>query len=388
MNEIEKGRETNQAALELLYNVGREVAAAPDLQTVLERVLQLSMNNVGAISGSIIVIDEQGEPAEMAFSMLGHPHDQAALQLRSTYERGLAGWVARQREAVLIQDTSRDPRWLRRPDDAADKTGPKSAVSAPILARERLAGVITLVHPHPGFFMPAHLDLVKAIADQAGTAIRNAHLYESLQAAHRRYRELFQDSIDSILITERDGRIIEVNHQAEKILGIAPEELLGQNICDLHAADLEEFGSNFLRLGKGEMVDYESVLNSAGGRKIPIQVYARKIQIGADSNLQWILRDISERKDLDRIREDLVAMVYHDLRSPLANIVSSLDVLSSMFLMEEDEAVQNLLSIALRSTERIQRLTNSLLEYQPAGGWAGHWKPPTDERFCSDLGRN
>ena len=40
------------------------------------------------------------------------------------------------------------------------------------------------------------------------------------------------------------------------------------------------------------------------------------------------MRDITERKDLDTLREDLTSMIYHDLRSPLANIVSSLDVLS------------------------------------------------------------
>jgi len=211
--------------------------------------------------------------------MLGHQHDQAALQLRSTYERGLAGWVARQREAVLIQDTSQDDRWLRRPDDAADKTGPKSAVSAPILARERLAGVITLVHPHPGFFMPAHLDLVKAIADQAGTAIRNAHLYEGLQTAHRRYRELFQDSIDSILITDWDGRIIDANRQAEKITGLRSEALRERSVQTFEVVDQEIVGEKFRKLRAGATLSYEINLMAEGGREVPVQVYVRKVQM-------------------------------------------------------------------------------------------------------------
>jgi signal transduction histidine kinase len=55
-------------------------------------------------------------------------------------------------------------------------------------------------------------------------------------------------------------------------------------------------------------------------------------------------------------------MIYHDLRSPLANVVSSLDVLETMLPLDDDPALRSLLSIAIRSTERISRLTNSLLD--------------------------
>jgi signal transduction histidine kinase len=80
------------------------------------------------------------------------------------------------------------------------------------------------------------------------------------------------------------------------------------------------------------------------------------------SALQWILHDITERKNLDSMRNDLIAMVYHDLRSPLANVVSSLDVLAGMPIDQVDPSIHALIHIAIRSTERIQRLTNSLLD--------------------------
>jgi NtrC-family two-component system sensor histidine kinase KinB len=74
------------------------------------------------------------------------------------------------------------------------------------------------------------------------------------------------------------------------------------------------------------------------------------------------LHDITERKNLDTMRDDLISMIYHDLRSPLANVVSSLDVLDSILPSEEDPTLRSVLNIAQRSTERIQRLTNSLLD--------------------------
>ncbi len=387
MSTKEKGSGSAHASLKLLYEVGREVAAALDLHTILQRLLFLSMKNVGAISGSIIVTDETGQPVEFAFLLVGKTHDHTALQLRVTYERGMAGWVARHQEEVLIPDTSKDERWLRRPDDAEGQTGAKSAVSAPILARKKLVGVITLVHPQPGYFTSAHLDLVKAIADQAGTAIRNAQLYECLQAAHRRYRELFEDSIDPIIISEWDGKIIEVNRRAQVSIGLGHQEILGMNICDLHDADFTKLGVNFKNLSKGETFTYESLIHASEGRKIPIQAYVRSIQEGSGSQLQWILRDITERKDLDHMREDLIAMVYHDLRSPLANIVSSLEVLSAISPQAEDDTVHSLLSIASRSTDRIQRLTNSLLDINrlEAGQPVGNRQPTDPNSLISDA---
>jgi signal transduction histidine kinase len=79
----------------------------------------------------------------------------------------------------------------------------------------------------------------------------------------------------------------------------------------------------------------------------------------ADS-LQWTLRDITERKELDALRDDMIAMIYHDLRSPLSNIVSSLDLMND--IIPEEETLRMMLNIARNSTGRIQRLVNSLLD--------------------------
>ncbi len=526
-----KNNEATQASLELMYHVSRELTTALDLRTVLHRVLFLSMRNVGAITGTILVLDDNGQPLESAIITGDQVHDGTTQQLRVTYERGLAGWVARNNQAVLVADTSRDERWLKRPDDARDRTGPKSAISAPIIVRDQLVGVMTLVHPSPGFFTLDHLALVQAIADQAGvavlnarlyaesqrqarvmtalaesaavitaslnledvlqrileytsqalrvemvflaliepqtqemvfraatgkqsqaviglrlpfsagiagwvakegrgavvteartdpryypemdrllnieiravacapiryrgqvigvlealnptemnfdpdallvltgigslagTTIRNAQLFERSQTAQQRYRDLFEDSMDPILITDWQGCILEANNQVESISGLEQPTLQQMSIDQLHTIDLECLGADFAQLKSGQTYSYESNLHAKAGQEIPVQVYVRQVQIDGPSQLQWLLRDISERKKLDSLRNDLLAMIYHDLRSPLNNIVSSLDVLGVMLGEGVDPTQRSLLNIALRSTERIQRLTSSLLD--------------------------
>jgi len=527
-------RENPKTSLDLLYRVSREIATTLDLSIVLERVLSLSLNTIGAISGSIIVLDEQENPVESAIIVQDQVIYHTTEQLRSTLEDGLAGWVVKNRDAVNIPDTSKDERWLRRPDDEESATGAKSAVALPIMSRNNLVGVITLAHPEPNHLQEDHLELVHAIADQAGIAIlnaqlygesqrqarvmtalansatamsstlqletvlqnileeiraalqveavtlslldreelhleykaarhdtidlrsslvgkririgqgfagwvaesgvgeivqnpsedkrfsqtnaiypeispfaivaapiflhgkvlgvleainpytgyfesdalkvisgigslagssiQNAQLYEDLQITNSRYHDLFENSIDPIIITDLNGKIIESNFQTTKTSNYSSENLYSMNINDIHEVNWDVVGKDYSKLLEDTSSSYESCLKTKKEVEIPIQVNVHQIQIADQCRLEWILRDISERKNLDQLREDLTSMIFHDLRSPLSNVISSLDVIQASLPERDDPEINSLFDIANRSTVRIQRLTKSLLD--------------------------
>lgn len=355
-----------RASLELLFNISRELNSALDLHTVITRVLFLSTNSVQAERGSIIVVDENLQPVDAAIIYEGRLTTNTVEQMKWSLEQGLAGWVFNQRRAALVADTSQDMRWLRRPDDEEARTGPKSAICAPIMMREQLVGVLTLVHARPNFFDHDHLALLQAIADQAGIAIHNARLYESLQAAHQRYQELFENSIDPILVTNLEGRIQQANRQAAVFSGRPSATLQGSLLWDLFQEEAGCLKEKMPAILSGQTVRCESKLHPTGRPAIPVEVYVHKINIGGGDLLQWIIRDITERKQLDILRDDLSAMIYHDLRSPLANIISSLDMLRAMLpgenAGEQNQIINQIMSISIRSSERMQRLINSLLD--------------------------
>ena len=521
-------QDRTKALLELLYNVSREVATALDLRTVLQRVLYEAMQNVGGERCSIVVLDDAGKAVDATIVYRKQVHEHTTQQMRDTMERGLAGWVIRNRKGVLILDTSKDDRWLMRPDDAMDQSGLKSVICVPLLAREQLVGVLTLVHPAPNAFSEEQFDLMQAIADQAGVAVLNARLYtesqrqarvmtalaegaaamnaslrmedvyqriliqtmqalqvetvalgmldgeqivyraaagqnagnilgrkialgegiagaaalegrgvvvpnvnqdknygeadqfggvvmravvvapiqsqgrvigiieainpispsfdpdallvmtgigglagstiqnaqlfERLQAAHERYHELFEASIDPMLVTDWDGHILEANRQAILLSGYTAEKLHILTIDQIHEVNWNRTGMAFETLRENRTCSYESFLHREDETRTPVEVHARRVEFDENDAIQWILRDITERKELDSLREDLTAMIYHDLRSPLANIVSSLDVLFSMIPEDDKETVQTVLKIAENSTDRIQRLVSSLLD--------------------------
>ncbi|NWF65294.1 MAG: GAF domain-containing protein [Chloroflexi bacterium] len=175
----------SRSLLELLVKVSREVAMALDLRTVLQRVLFACIQYVGGERGSVVVMDDSGKPVDATIVYGQQFHDHTTQQLRETVERGLAGWVIQNRKAALVPDTSKDERWLRRADDANEKSGAKSAICVPLTSRERFVGVLTLVHSVPNTFNEEHLELVQAIADQASVAVLNARLYSETQRTAR-----------------------------------------------------------------------------------------------------------------------------------------------------------------------------------------------------------
>jgi PAS domain S-box-containing protein len=350
-----------RTTLELLYNISRELTSDLDLHTVLGRVLSLSSKYVGAERASVIVLDDL-RPVDAATIVHDRLMPQTVEDLRGILDQGLAGWVVRNRQAAMLSDTSRDERWLHRPDDSANRTGAKSAICVPVIARDKLVGVLTIVHPQPQFFNIEHLALVQAIADQAGIAINNARLYNSLQAAHRRYHELFDASIDPIWITNLNGCLLEENREAARLTGNESHAMQGRSAAELLQLNTGWLEAQAEDLKEGKTVHVETTLINHSGSVAPVDVYVSKVTMDAEESLQWILRDISERKALDALRDDLMAMVYHDLRSPLSNIISSLEMFNMLLPVSENDNLRAILTIASRSSERMQRLIATLLD--------------------------
>jgi len=248
--------ERTKASLDLLYSISRELTEQLDLRELLQRVLQLTLEAVGAPAGSILVLDEHGEVTEGAIAYGGKVHDHSAEQLRDTYEQGLAGWVVENRQAVLIQDTSKDKRWLQKPDDKTDGAS-RSVISVPLLARENIVGALTLARRKPNGFSEEDLALATAIADQAGVAVSNAHLFRAEQE-RRRFASTLQEiarTISSTLdptsvfeqVLEQLRRVIE--YDSASVFLVNDDHL--QPVAAFGFADIKEVLNHSLPIDEG-----------------------------------------------------------------------------------------------------------------------------------------
>ena len=112
-----------QTSLELLLNISRELATSLDLPTVLERVLYHATQAVNAERGSLIALAANGQPVEAVMVVNGQRHHLSRLEVSDILDHGLAGWVASQREPVLVENTLEDERWQHRPARAGSEAG-------------------------------------------------------------------------------------------------------------------------------------------------------------------------------------------------------------------------------------------------------------------------
>lgn len=348
-------------SLEILLSVSRELAKTLELHKVLSSVLTLSTKNLGVERASLVVLNADVKPVDAAIMFDGVLIPDTVQQMKDVVASGLAGWVVQNKKPALVSDTNADPRWMKRQRSGAPDAA-KSALCVPLLAADELVGVLTIVHPQVGFFSDQQLNLQQAIADLAGIAVRNAQLYEEVQDEKQRYLDLFENSVDPIFVTNFHGKIIESNQKAVAATGKTPRQLAALSIAEILILPSNQLEEIFNKVEQQETLTWESQFSDPEGVVRPIEIHVSEIHIRGTENIQWILRDISERKNLENLRNDLAAMIYHDLRSPLANIVSSLDLMKNLLPEGGDNAAVQLHEIAVRSTMRLQRLISSLVD--------------------------
>jgi PAS domain S-box-containing protein len=353
--------ETN-SRLELLYKLARELAASLDLTTTLDKVLNLALAHVGAEGGALLALDERMQPAGAAVIYQNQVTRNSPDRLKAILEHGLAGWVARTKEKVVVPDTSQDSRWLLLPGISGNPQQAKSALCMPLMASGKLVGVLTIMHPAPGFFHDDHLDLLSAVADQAGMAVHNAFLYESLQAATQRYRELFQHNLNPILLTSQHGEILEANLAACSLSGYTHEELQNQTMAGLFPQASGWVAEITDRASTSETVEREMEFRHKNGKLVPVEVHAHAGFTAGEPTVHWTLRDLTEHLELERMRDEMVAMMFHDLRSPLSNIVSSLAIMDTFQEVNDQQDLVTVVNIANRSADRLQRILDSMLD--------------------------
>ncbi len=345
-------------ALAVLSETARVVTASLNLDEVLERILTQTIQTLNVEAASLAILDEATD--ELEFKLARGESADAVQGMRLKRGQGITGWVVEHGELAIVPEVDGDDRF----DPMADaRSGFKtrSMAVAPIRLHDRTIGALVAINPLLGEFVPEQAELLMGIAGLAGSAIAHAQLFSETQAARQLYAGLFEDSVDPILISQLQGGITGANQRAEVFLGTTRRKLEGRRVLDLLTAEGTTLPLDVTGLAPGEEISTNALVHHADGHALPVEVHVRRVEIGRQPFLQWILRDVSERLALDELRADLTSMIFHDLRSPLGNVISSLEVLQAS-LPAEDEALQSVLGIALRSSRRLLRLVESLLD--------------------------
>jgi D-sedoheptulose 7-phosphate isomerase len=147
---------------ELLYRISQEFANKMDLHSLLLSILQHTVEHVGAFSGSIAVLDENGNVVDGALAYAGKVEGQTTSQLNDNIHKGLASWVYKNRKPALVANTREDPRWLPSQWEQSQNSS-RSAICVPLMTEDRVIGVLTLARLQNHHFSMEDLALLTTV---------------------------------------------------------------------------------------------------------------------------------------------------------------------------------------------------------------------------------
>src|SRR5271163_3064923 len=172
-------RTTRQArTLVLLNEIARELTSILNVDELLKRIAELLRRLIDYQMFSILLLDEAGEKLQHRFSQ----RFQENIQLKHEIPlgRGVVGYAAQHKEAVLVPDVNKDPRYVK----ANPET--RSELAVPLVYKDKVIGVLDLEHTRRGFFTDDHKRTVTTLAAQVAIAIENAQLYEQIARQEKR----------------------------------------------------------------------------------------------------------------------------------------------------------------------------------------------------------
>lgn len=188
------------------------------------------------------------------------------------------------------------------------------------------------------------------------------HMADRLKESAEKEKAVITNAVDVICSIDMERCFSSVNPAANKLLGYEPEELIGTPVeIYAHAPDRELLEAKLSEMMKVEQpMSLEARMVRKDGSTVDVLLTGRWSEL--DRKLFCVLHDITELKQVERMRQEIVSMVSHDLRTPLTTIRVVLDMLGTGRAGDLSDQGQHLLDRASHSCDRILTLSTDLLD--------------------------
>lgn len=235
----------------------------------------------------------------------------------------------------------------------------KSYLISPVYYDDVIYGSIVL-HYVDSFkkFTTDDLNMAKAIAHHAAIIIHKSKLYEAMQKNLKREKTVLDNISDAIITMNNNFMIETCNPSVEKIWGYKSSEVIGQNL---------EILLNFrceLNEGKICLIKKDSYGIRKNGEIFPIEIEIKDIEVDDKKLTLLVIRDITEREKVDKMKREFISTVSHELRTPLTSIMGSLGLIASGKIQEISKKTKDLLEIANGNCLRLITLINDILDIE------------------------
>lgn len=321
-----------------IYELAHTIAFALDPQTIINKLADAALQQTDADEVSILLPSGAGD--EFYVAAVRGENRQGLLGQRVSLENSISGWVARERRALVLDGEVNDERFR----SLWPQPEIRSALSVPMQVANKLVGTININALHRA--RPFNLGQMKALtilASTAAAALESASLYTQVLTAEANYRAIFENAIEGLFQSTRDGGFTTVNPAFARILGYAsPAEAIaaitdiGQQLY-VDRRDYEEAAR--LQTEHGVLQGFEYQAYRRDGEKIWLSENRRSVrdQNGAELYCEGSVEEITKRKRIED-EERKARDQYESLVESIDGIVWQLDVPTFMFTFVSSQA--------------------------------------------------
>ena len=215
----------------LINKIATITAHSQDLQDIMNKVLVAVLEFFGVEAGLLLLWNRKKQRLSYAASR-GFPGKYLVDIARSGLEAVVGDNLARANQPLIIRDVRKDPRLHTSTFTELIREDPsfRALVSIPLKYRDEVTGFLNLAAESAAPFRASRRKkyFLSILGNQIGLAIENARLYHELHRSEHRYRRIFEGSKDMIFVTDREGRLLDLNPAGVELLKFASkQEALG-----------------------------------------------------------------------------------------------------------------------------------------------------------------
>ncbi len=316
--------ENRQAALrqKVLLEVARAAVLEVELEAFLSKVFEIVKEVADFDDAYVALYDPQQH--RYFFPYQKDKNDVYYRESLPDSKKGLIELVRHRKKLVSL--TRQRIKTLAKKGEI-EIIGPLSAqwMGLPLVHKDTFIGVMALVHyTDTHAFSKNDEALLGFLSSQLALFIERKEAVTQLKISNERYKSVMQQASDAIILSDREGNIIEANEKAARSLGYSQEELLQLQAFDLVSSDLakRQKVAYWDRFTPGNVVELETVFKKKDGSEFPVEISAGIVKIGGKEFVLSIARDISERKKAEEKIRQLSLGVE---QSPASIVITDLD---------------------------------------------------------------
>ncbi len=349
---------------ELGAEIGAALAGVGTLRGQLQQCAEAIVTHLDAAFARIWTHNAAADFLELQasaghYTHLDGPHSRVPVGAHKI------GQIASERRPHLTNDVHNDPRLS---DPAwAEREGMVAFAGYPLLVAGRLVGVMALFARQP--LAESTLAALASVADTIASGIERQRADED----RRNFSALIENSGDCIGMATLAGRALYLNAAGCHLIGIAPRRVPGTPVSDFYTAEtwahLREAALPAVLAGD-QWVSEGQLRHAQTGEPIDVEmtVFTVRDPVTAEPiYLAAVQRDIRERRRLERLQQDFIAVASHDLKNPLGLIKGQAQLLrrhvsrTGATTIDRDRLISGLTTIDT-TTERMTALLDELLD--------------------------